>query len=164
MTGKDFLMGLRTAENVLESVKEGMPGDWRRMIENESMKGGVNEVELYVGEGLIPLGKVTARIIDKMLRKKDIRRPASDKVWMKVMIGMDVKKIWENIRVKGNSVECENLDFLFRHNRVFNNLTISMFDSRVNKESDVCKDGVENCMHEFFECSMLVFFLRELKS
>lgn len=68
-----------------------------------------------------------------------------------------------NLRVKGNSVECEHFDLILIHNRVFNNLVISMFDSEVKRECDVCKDGVENCMHGFFECSMLVGFFERMK-
>lgn len=52
------------------------------------------------------------------------------------MNGIDVKKIWMNLRVKGNRVECEQFDFLSRPNRIFNHLVISMFDSEVKKECD----------------------------
>ena len=57
--------------------------------------------------------------------------------------------------------ECEHFDLILRHNRVFNNLVISMFDSEVKRECDVCRVEVENCMHAFFECSKLgVFFVK----
>ena len=76
---------------------------------------------------------------------------------------IDVGKIWMNLRVKWNSVECENFDFLFRHNRVFNNFVISRFDVGVRKECDVCEVKVETCMHEFFECTGLKVYFEKMK-
>ena len=60
-----------------------------------------------------------------------------------------------NLRVKWNTNECENFDYMLRHNRTYNNLIISKFDRDVGKECDVCEVGVETCMHEFVECGEL---------
>ena len=160
--GEDLLMGKGTAETLLEDIKEGMPGEWKRMIESENVGSVESDVELYVGEG-VKLGDLSAKGIYKMFGGGSVRRPASEKVWEKVMGGMDVRKIWWNLSVKGNSIECEQFDFLLRHNRVFNNLIISMFDKKVKRECDVCRVEVENCMHEFFECRELKGFFWELK-
>jgi len=65
--------------------------------------------------------------------------------------------------VKWNSIECEHFDFLFRHNRVFNNMVISRFDVNVKKECDVCGTGVETCMHEFVECRDLDGYFGQIK-
>ena len=65
--------------------------------------------------------------------------------------------------MKWNSIECEHFDFLFRHNRVYNNLIMSRFDVTVKKECDVCKVMVETCMHEFFECGELKVYFERLK-
>ncbi|KAF3847406.1 hypothetical protein F7725_020434 [Dissostichus mawsoni] len=48
---RDLVMGLRTADNVMESIKEGMPDEWRRMIEGEQVGRDESGVELYVGTG-----------------------------------------------------------------------------------------------------------------
>lgn len=58
-------MGLGTAENILDS-KEGMPGEWRRMIERENVGSGESDVELYVGEDetMIKLGDINTKRID----------------------------------------------------------------------------------------------------
>ena len=92
-----------------------------------------------------------------------MRRPAAEKVWVRVMIDMDVGGTWRNLRVKWNCVECDNFDFLLRHNRVFNNLIISRFDVNVKKECDVCGVGVETCMHEFVECCELEGYFVKIK-
>lgn len=166
---RDEEMWLGTAEGVMEKIKKGMPSEWVSMIERGDGMNGGGDVEMYVGEGetKIKLTNVKTRVMYKYLRWKEVRRPAGENAWGKVMIGMDVKRMWKNLRVKWNSSECENFDFFLRHNRVFNNLVISRFDMNVRKECDVCRVGVENCMHEFVECSELkVYFerMRELIS
>ncbi|KAF3849998.1 hypothetical protein F7725_019717 [Dissostichus mawsoni] len=79
---------------------------------------------------------MTTKGIYEMMRKECVRRPAAEKVWEKVMCEMDVRKIWWNLR---------------------------HFDSGVKRECDVCKVGVENCMHEFVECSELRGFFERMK-
>ncbi|CAK6968746.1 uncharacterized protein LOC117809082 [Scomber scombrus] len=149
----------------MDKIKGGMPKEWMEMIERENVVGEEGEIELYVGESekRMNLMSVKTRVLYKCLRGRDVRRPAAEKVWMRVMNDMDVKRIWMNLRVKWNSSECENFDFLLRHNRVFNNLIISKFDVNVKKECDVCRVGVETCMHEFVECGELKVYFERLK-
>lgn len=53
----------------------------------------------------------------------DVRKePAAEKVWSNVFVGMDVKKIWSNMGIRYNSLECENNDFMIRHNRIYTNV------------------------------------------
>lgn len=136
------------------------------MIEREAVVNEGGEMEMYVGEGegRMKLMSVKTRVMYRCLRRKEVRRPAGEKAWKKVMGDMDVEGIWRNLRVKWNSTECEHLDFLLRHNRVFNNLTISRFDVNVKKECDVCGVGVETCMHEFVECCELEGFFGGMKA
>ena len=161
--GDDMWLG--TAERMMEQIKDGMPKEWVGMIERENDADEEGKIEMYVGEGEVRLSlmSVKTRVIYRLLRVKDVRRPAAEKVWEKVMKGMNVRRMWENLRVKFNSSECENLDFLLRHNRVFNNLIISKFDMNVKKECDVCTVGVETCMHEFVECVELQSFFKQMK-
>jgi len=165
--GREMVMGAGTAERVMESIKEGMPSEWRRLIEGEIEGGGRSECEvtMHMGEGgkMCEVGKLKANAIYRSLAKGKVRRPAAEKVWVRVINGLEVEGIWGNLRVKGNSVECEDFDYLLRHNRIFNNLIISMFDEEVKRECDVCRTGVENCMHEFVECSELNGFFVRMK-
>uniref|UniRef100_A0A671TR16 Reverse transcriptase domain-containing protein n=1 Tax=Sparus aurata TaxID=8175 RepID=A0A671TR16_SPAAU len=156
---------LGTAEGVMEKIKEGMPKEWMGMIERENEADEEGDIEMYVGEGerSMKLTSVKTRVLYKCLGKKDVRRPAAEKVWERVMNEMDVRGIWKNLRVKWNSSECENFDFLLRHNRIFNNLIISKFDMNVDKKCDVCGVEVETCMHEFLECRELKTYFERLK-
>ena len=160
-------MWLGTAEGIMEKIKNGMPREWKSMIENESGPSVGGEVEMYVKEGekRVCVLSMKTKTIYECLRGKEGKRPAGEKVWEKVMgeSDMDVRKIWMNLRVKWNNVECENFDFLLRHNRVFNNLVISKFDVKVRKECDVCEVAVETCMHEFFECAGLRVYFEKIK-
>ena len=156
-----------TAEGVIEKIKKAMPKEWMEMIERENVNGGEDEIDMYVGEGecKLSLKDVKTRMIYECMREKELRRPAAEKVWVKVMNNMDAKQIWTNLRVKWNTTECEHFDYMLRHNRIYNNLIKSKFDREVGKECDVCEVGVETCMHEFVECGELrVYFgkIREL--
>lgn len=165
--GREEEMWLGTAEGIMEKIKNGMPREWKSMIENESGSSEGGEVEMYVEEGekRVCVLSMKTKTIYECLRGKEGKRPAGEKVWEKVMreSDMDMRKIWMNLRVKWNNVECENFDFLLRHNRVFNNLVISKFDVNVRKECDVCEVGVETCMHEFFECAGLRVYFGKIK-
>ena len=81
--GRDLLMGFGTAENLLDSVKEGLPGEWRSMIESEDDGSGEGDVVLYVGDGdsRTKLGDISTKGINKILRKANVRRPAAGKRW-----------------------------------------------------------------------------------
>ena len=48
----------------------------------------------------VALEKITTKGIYGMMRKECVRRPASEKVWEKVVCEMDVRKMWGNLRVK----------------------------------------------------------------
>ncbi len=45
---------------------------------------------------------------------------------------LDVKKIWSNLNIKYNSIECENNDFLIRHNRIYTNVVLNKINNEVN--------------------------------
>jgi len=162
--GGEMWMG--TAEGLMERIKNGMPEEWRRMIATEVMGNDEGDVEMKVGVGggIANLKDITTRIVYQCLRAKVPRRPAGEEVWGRVLPDMDGKRIWLNLRVKWNSIECENFDFLLRHNRVFNNLIVSKFDESVNKQCDVCKVKVETCLHEFVECRELEMYFQKLKA
>ena len=92
-----------------------------------------------------------------------MKRPASEKVWGRVFEGFDVKKIWGNLNVKYNSIECEHNDFKIRHNRVFTNVVLHQIDTTVGRVCNVCKEVDETFDHYFIECSMLFVFLEKVK-
>lgn len=161
--GDEMWMG--TAEGLMDKIKGGMPKEWMEMIGRENGVDEEGEIELHIedSEKMVNLMNAKTRVLYKCLRGRDVRRPAAEKVWSRVMKDMEVKRIWTNLRVKWNSSECENFDFLLRHNRVFNNLIISKFDVNVKKECDVCGVEVETCMHEFAECAELQVYFERLK-
>lgn len=108
-------MPLKTAEGIMNRVKKGMPGGWKEMIESEAVRGGESVAGMYVGEGevCVKIEKIKTKTVYKILRGNKIRRPASERVWEKVLEKFDVRKIWGNLRVKWNSIECEHFDFFF---------------------------------------------------
>ncbi len=73
-----------------------------------------------------------------------IKEPAAEKVWNKVFEDLDVKKIWSNLNIKYNSIECENNDFLIRHNRIYTNVVLNKINNEVNVMCDVCENGHES--------------------
>lgn len=95
--------------------------------------------------------------------EKEIKLPASESVWPKVSPNMNVKKIWKNLNVKFNSIDCENLDFKLRHNRIFTNVVIHQINKNVKRECDVCKSDPETLMHMLFECKGLEEFHLKLQ-
>ena len=80
-------MGKWTAESLLDSIKEGMPGAWRRMIESKNVGSVESDVVLYVGDvgAGMKLGDLSAKRIYKILGTGNVRRTAAEKVWVEWM-------------------------------------------------------------------------------
>ncbi len=85
-------------------------------------------------------------------------------MWKKVFEDLDVKKIWSNLNIKYNSIECENNDFLIRHNRIYTNVVLNKINNEVNVMCDVYDNGHESFLHYFLRCEALVDFFDFLKS
>ena len=83
-----------TAEGVIEKIKKAMPKEWMEMIERENVMGGEDEIDMCVGEGecKLSLANVKTRAIYECMRRKELRRPAAEKVWVKVMDDMDARE------------------------------------------------------------------------
>lgn len=95
----------------------------------------------------------------------DVRKePAAEKVWGRVFPGMDVKKIWSNIGIRYNSIECENNDFMIRHNRIYTNVVLNKINNDVNAMCEVCQSGHESFLHYFLDCEGLIEFFEFLKA
>ncbi len=92
-----------------------------------------------------------------LLIKYQIKEPAVEKVWCKVFEDLDVKKIWSNMNVRYNSIECENNNFLIRNNRIYTNVVLNKINNNVNVMCDVCDSGHETFLH-FLECIALKYF------
>ena len=158
-------MRASTAKEIMMKIKEGMPKEWRELIEKDERRGMSGKVEINVGNKSAQMNVLNMKTknVYKCLSCQTIRRPTAEKVWHKLRPKLDVNIIWKNLSVKYNSVECESFDFLFRHNRIFNNLIISRFDKNVSSICDVCKQGVESFIHEFFECPELTVYFTKMK-
>ncbi len=65
--------------------------------------------------------------------------------------------------MKYNGLDCENLDFKLRHNRIYTKVVIHQINKNVNRECDVCKTDPETLMHIFLECKELDVFHEKLK-
>ena len=74
-----------------------------------------------------------------------------------------MKAIWRNRNVKYNSIECEDLDFKLRHNRIYNNVVLHQIDKNIKRECDVCCLEPESLMHMFVDCKELKVFQGKLK-
>mgnify|MGYP007124598964 CR=1 FL=1 len=69
--------------------------EWMEMIERENVVRKEDKIEIYVGKGesKVRLTNVKTRVMYKCKRGKERRRPVVEKVWNKVMNGMDVENM-----------------------------------------------------------------------
>jgi len=164
------LEGMESREKVnkiYERIKSSIPTQWINLIESECIpKRGQSMPEMYIDDD----GKkcqIRTLSVKNVYRRLivDVRKePAAEKVWKRVFDNLDVEKIWSNLNVKYNSIECENNDFLIRHNRIYTNVVLNKINSEVNAMCDVCNNGHESFLHYFLRCEALVDFFDFLKS
>ena len=156
----------RTVVNTYGKIKSTLPECWSNRIQNESIGNRlVTFPALFFGkrEKRKELGTIIVKTVYRTLLEKEIKAPASENVWPKLITGMDVKVIWQNLNVKYNSIECEDLDFKLRHNRIYNNVVLHQINKSIKRECDVCCSDPESLMHMFVECKELKAFQVRLK-
>lgn len=146
---------------VCENIKTSLPRKWVEMIERETVKvgnWGIPEMYIVKNEEEKFLSKITVKTIYKIMVKKEIKIPTSEAIWPKLFQDMNVKTIWENLNVRYNGLECENLDFNLRHNRIYTKVVIHQINKNVNRMCDVCETELETLMHIFCDCKELDMF------
>ena len=114
-------------ENMYDKIKESIPMERVRQIENNVVTDRkITFPELYTENNGVKIVLCNLKVKDyyKMLIKKEFKEPTSENIWEKVFPGMKGNEIWKNWNVKKNSIECQNHDFIFRHNRMFTNVVI----------------------------------------
>uniref|UniRef100_A0A4W5LRK9 Reverse transcriptase domain-containing protein n=3 Tax=Hucho hucho TaxID=62062 RepID=A0A4W5LRK9_9TELE len=154
-----------TVDNMYKKILGCIPGEWVALINNEVVKRARGLPVLYYennGEKHVLSGLKVSMVYRKCILK-EIKVPASEKVWLKVFVNIDVKSIWKNVNVKYNSIECEDNDFKLKHNRIFTNVVLHQINRNIKRECDICGVGVEHFMHFFIECSRLKDFHEFLK-
>lgn len=166
VTEWDDEIEMSKVDRMCENIKTSLPRAWVESIESETIKPGIwglPELFFDEGVGLRSLDGVTTNMMYNFMLKKEIKSPASESVWPKVIPGLNVKKIWENLCVKYNGIECENLDFKLRHNRIYTKVVLHQINKNLNRECDVCRAAPETLMHVFLECKELDVFHEKLK-
>ncbi len=164
------LEGMESKEKVnriYERIKASLPPKWVNVIEKCGVeKKGQVMPEMYVTEDeeRYNIKDVSVKKVYGLLIKDKIKEPAAEKVWCKIFEDLDVKKIWSNMNVRYNSIECENNDFLIRHNRIYTNVVLNKINNNVNVMCDVCDSGHETFLHYFLECIALKDFFDFLKN
>lgn len=155
-----------TITNMYEKIKNAVPAEWKKLIDSEAVGSGCTDLPVMYME---KKGKATelkdckVKIFYDFFVSKELRRPASENVWSRMFEGLDAQSIWENGKVKYNSIECENMDFKLKHNRIFTNVVIHQINKKVKRECDICEKEPENLIHLFFECEELNDFFGKLK-
>ena len=76
---------------------------------------------------------------------------------------MNVQLIWENLQIKYNAIECENNDFMTRHNRIYVNTVLHQINKENKRECDVCETEPEDLLHIYIRCECLRSFVLKLK-
>lgn len=151
---------------IYERIKSCIPVKWATIIKRQC----VNKKEQCMPEVYVMEDEEKCKIKDMSVKKvyrwlivDVLKQPAAENVWCRVFEDIEIKKIWSNLNVKYNSIECENNDFLIRHNRIYTNVVLNKINKNANVMCDVCSHGHENFLHYFLECDALVDFFNFLK-
>ncbi|XP_059402554.1 uncharacterized protein LOC132133669 [Carassius carassius] len=153
--------------NIYERIKASLPSKWVNVIEKSCVKKKQQDLpEMYImkdGEKY-NIKSISVKKVYDLFIMDQIKVPASEKVWSRVFEDLDVKKIWSNMDIKYNTIECENNDFLIRHNRIYTNVVLNKINNNNNVMCDVCNTDHETFLHYFLECNELKDFFVFLKS
>ncbi len=149
----DYVCNLEGMENrvkvntIYGKIKSSIPLQWTNVIKSECVsKKEQCMPEMYVNDDgeKYKIKNMSVKNVYRSLIGDVIKEPAAEKVGNKVFEDLDVKKIWSNLNIKYNSIECENNDFLIRHNRIYTNVVLNKINNEVNVMCDVCENGNES--------------------
>ncbi len=113
---------------IYERIKSSIPIQWTNLIENECIsKKEQGMPEMYTDDDgkKYQIKTLSVKNVYRRLIVEVRKEPAAEKVWKRVFDDLDVEKIWSNLYVKYNSIECENNDCLIRHNRIYTNVVLN---------------------------------------
>ena len=147
-------------------IKGSMPVDWRYLIERECVRTGDGPLPKLVfvkNDANKEFKELKVKNIYLELIAKLLKRPASEQMWERVLPGMNVQLIWENLQIKYNAIECENNDFMTRHNRIYVNTVLHQINKENKRECDVCETEPEDLLHIYIRCECLRSFVLKLK-
>ena len=154
-------------KKIHDRIKSSIPGEWAGLIESECVsRQEVRIPELYVKVegGKCGMERMSVKKVYDWLIGDVFKEPAAVKVWKRVFVNWEVEDIWANCNIKYNSIECENNDFLIKHNRIYTNVVLNKINNEVNVICDVCNSGHESFSHYFLDCGELVDFFVFLKA
>ena len=147
-------------------IKEKIPDEWKRMIENEcaNEESGKMPDLLFEcnGEWKNLKSAKTKELYRRFLRQA-VQAPASLTFWCNTLPNITKEKIWKHVRIKRNSIGAEYIDFMIRHNQIYTNEVVHQFDKGVGRLCDVCSRLPENLLHMFVKCDELKEFHTKLK-
>ena len=154
-------------DRIYGKIISSIPAEWKNIIERQCVVKGEDPLpDMYVmlnGEKC-GVESLSVKQVYDLLIVDIVKEPAAEAVWRRMFGDMDVKKIWSNVNVKYNTSECENNDFLIKHNRVYTNVVLNKINETVSATCDVCKNGHESFSHYFLDCSELVVFFDFIKN
>lgn len=157
----------RTIENMYEKIKSSIPREWVNRINSEEIvereEISIPQLSVEKSGEMVGLERLKVQDFYQIMMRTEVKVPTSEKVWTNVFPQMDVKKIWVNLNVKYNDIECEDNDFKMRHNRIFTNVVLHQINRLVKRECDVCGVSPESFMHLFLDCGELTDFYSKLK-
>ena len=153
-------------ESIYSRIKVSIPERWRHIIDRDIVKEKTKQIpNLYLVKGCWrkSLREVTSKNIHDLLIEKEFMAPAAERVWGEVFPQLEKKNIWASLNVSYNSLECENSDFMMRHNRIYTKVVLHKINNDISGDCDVCNSGHETFLHYFFECRELQGFFVYLK-
>lgn len=155
-----------TVINVFEKIKSSIPKSWIALIDKQEVKTKEYKFpEMYIEQNgcKVELAKIPLKVFYRIMLKKEVKRPTAEIYWRKVYPEIKLEMLWKNLHVRYNSIECEQNDLMFRHNRVYTKEVLHQIDKSIGRECDVCDEEVENLMHLYVECQGLEEYHELLK-
>lgn len=122
-------------QKIYERIKASIPLEWTTSIDRacvSNREGRMPEWYRVENGKKCKMKSMNVKKVYRWLIVDVLKEPAAEKVWSRVFVDMDVKKIWSNANIKYNSIECENNDFLIKHNRIYTNVVLNKINNEVN--------------------------------
>lgn len=150
-------------EKNLDIIKQAIPKEWIRSIENFEKEKETKEVYVKTGEKICNFNECTVKNIYCFFRENVFKEPTANKYWIEKYKNVKANEIWGNMKGRYVETKVECLEFLIRHKAIFSDVILNKIGMEQSGMCKVCQKEEEGFLHMFLYCQELEGFLKDCK-
>jgi len=142
-------------QNKYEIMKESIPKEWIKRIEDMEEEKQGKDVHVRLGEKLFAFNECTVKMFYCFFREGVFKKPKANEYWLQKYENLNEEDIWNNMTGKMIDAKLESFEYLIRHRAIFTGIILKRIHMELTETCKVCNMGDESFLHLFLNCRQL---------